>query len=218
MSTPTCARVRESAPDLALGALTGPERAEVVAHLDRCPSCQALVGEYATVADALLELAPEAQPAAELAPPVLAAMRRPEPRRWRRRVAVLAAAAILVIVAGTGAVVAVETRDGSGSGSTAATSTLRSAPMIGAGGLTVGRVVSTRDQPPKLAVDVDYWVADGSYQLAALDGKGTSVPVGTLQVSGGRGTWTGRAASVDHPVAVALVDQSGSVVCRGRLA
>ena len=217
MSTPVCARVRESAPDLALGALTGPERAEVVAHLDGCPSCQALVGEYATVADALLELVPEAQPATALAPPVLDAMRRPEPRRWRRRMAALAAAAVLAIVAGTGAIVAFEARNGAGGGSTASTSALRSAPMVGSGGLTVGRVVSTGDEPPKLAVSVDYWMADGSYQLTAQDGNGASVPVGTLVVSGGRGTWTGRAA-VDHPVGVALVDQSGSVVCRGRLA
>ncbi len=89
--------------------------------------------------------------------------------------------------------------------------------MVGSGGLTVGRVVSTGDEPPKLAVSVDYWMADGSYELTAQDGNGASVPVGTLEVSGGRGTWTGRAA-VDHAVVVALVDQSGSVVCRGRLA
>ena len=90
--------------------------------------------------------------------------------------------------------------------------------MVGAGDRPVGRVVSTGDDPPRLAFSVDYWVADGSYQLAALDGNGTSVPVGTLQVAGGRGTWTGRAPAVDHPVAVALVDPSGRVVCRGRLA
>jgi hypothetical protein len=46
MSTSSCAGVRERAPDLALGTLTGPERADVVAHLDGCSSCQALVGEY----------------------------------------------------------------------------------------------------------------------------------------------------------------------------
>jgi hypothetical protein len=90
--------------------------------------------------------------------------------------------------------------------------------MVGSGGLTVGRVVSTEEERPKLAVSVDYWVADGSYQLTALDGNGSSVPVGTLQVADGRGTWTGRVASGDHPVAVALVDQAGTLVCRGRLA
>jgi hypothetical protein len=218
MSTPICAGVRERAPDLALGALTGPERAEVVAHLDGCPSCQALVGEYASVADALLDLVPEAEPAAELASPVLAAMQPVRHRRRRHRVAALVAAAALALAAGTGLTVALVARDGTGGGSTATTSALGSAPMVGAGGVTVGRVVSTGDRPPKLAVSVDYWVPDGHYELAAIDGNGESEPVGVLDVSGGRGAWTGRATALGHPVAVELVDQAGNVVCRGQLA
>ena len=77
--------------------------------------------------------------------------------------------------------------------------------------------MSTGDRPPKLAVSVDYWVPDGRYLLAAADGNGDSVPMGTLLVSGGRGTWTGHTKAVERPVAVALVDQSGTVVCRGEL-
>jgi hypothetical protein len=56
------------------------------------------------------------------------------------------------------------------------------------------------------------------YQLAALAGNGDAEPVGALEVSGGRGTWSGRATPVDHPVAVQLVDQAGNVVCQGQLA
>jgi predicted anti-sigma-YlaC factor YlaD len=217
MSTPSCTSVRERAPDLALGALTGTERAEVVAHLDGCQSCQALVGEYASVADALLDLVPEAEPASELATPVLAAMQPARHRRRRHRVAALVAAATLALTAGTGLTVALVARDGSGIGSTATTSALRSAPMVGAGDVTVGRVVSTGDRPLKLAVSVDYWVPDGHYQLAARNRAGEAAPVGTLEVTNGRGTWTGRATPVGHPVAVELLDQAGNVVCRGRL-
>jgi anti-sigma factor RsiW len=217
MNTPRCSSVRERAPDLALGTLTGPERAEVVAHLDGCPSCQALVGEYASVADALLDLVPEAQPATELAAPVLAAMQPPRHRRRRHRVVALAAAAIIAICAATGLTVTLVSRGGGENGSSAAPA-LRSAPMVGSGNLTVGRVVTTNDRPPKLAVSVDYWVPDGHYQLATLAGSGESEPVGVLQVSGGRGAWTGRATAVGHPVAVELMDDSGNVVCRGDLA
>lgn len=217
MSTQSCTSVRERAPDLALGALTGPERAEVVAHLDGCPSCQALVGEYASVADALLDLVPEAQPATELATPILATMQPARHRRRRHRVVALAAAAIIAICAATGVTAALVSGGGSGNSSSAAPA-LRSAPMIGSGNLTVGRVVSTGDRPPKLAVSVDYWVPDGHYQVAAFAGNGEAEPVGVLQVSGGRGAWTGRATAVGHPVAVELVDDSGNVVCRGRLA
>jgi predicted anti-sigma-YlaC factor YlaD len=216
MSAPSCDTVRESAPNFALGALTGRERAEVIAHLDDCVACQALVGEYASVADALIELIPEAEPPAELAPPVLAAMRPARRVRWRRRVAALAAAAIVAIGAATGITLAVVSQ--AGDGGPTASPALRSAPMIGSGNLTVGRVVTTNDRPPTVSVSVDYWVPDGSYQLAARDRAGAATPLGTLQVTGGRGTWTGRTPGVDHPVAVSLLDQSGTVVCEGRLA
>jgi predicted anti-sigma-YlaC factor YlaD len=217
MSTSSCASVRERAPDLALGALTGPERAEVVAHLDGCPSCQALVGEYASVADSLLDLVPAAEPENELTGPVLAAMHPARHRRRAHRVVALAAAAIIAICAATGVTAALVSRGGGGSSSSAAPA-LRSAPMIGSGNLTVGRVVSTGDRSPKLAVSVDYWVPDGHYQLAARNRAGEAAPVGTLEVTNGRGTWTGRATSIGRSVAVELVDDSGNVVCRGQLA
>jgi anti-sigma factor RsiW len=217
MTTPSCTRVRESAPDFALGALTGPERAEVVAHLDGCSSCQAVVREYASVADSLLELVPEAEPVAELAPPVLEAMHPPRLRRRRHRVAALVAAATLALTAGTGVTMALLARGGSGNGSTAATSALRSAPMIGTGDVTVGRVVSTGDRPPKLAVSVDYWISDGGYQVAVRDQAAGSVSVGAVEVAGGRGTWTGSTSPVDHPVAVMLLNGSGEIVCEGNL-
>jgi predicted anti-sigma-YlaC factor YlaD len=217
MSAPSCTSVRERAPDLALGALTGPERAEVVAHLDGCPSCQALVGEYASVADSLLDLVPEANPPTELAAPVLAAMQPARHRRRRHRVVALAAAALIAIFAATGLTVTLVS-GGRGGNSSSAAPALRSAPMIGSGNLTVGRVVTTNDRPPKVAVSVDYWVFDGSYQVAARNRAGEAAPVGTLEVTNGRGTWTGRATPVGRPVAVELVNDSGNVVCRGRLA
>jgi hypothetical protein len=216
MSTPACTGVRERAPDFALGALTGSERAEVVAHLDGCPACQVLVGEYASVADALLELVPEAEPVTELAPPVLEVMRPPRRHRLRRRVAALAAAAVVVLGVGIGLTVGLVSAGGGG-GSSKSAAALQSAPMVGATDLTVGRVVTTNDRPPTVAVSVDYGVPDGGYQVAARDSAGVSAPVGAVEVADGRGTWTGSTSPVDHPVAVMLLDQSGQVVCEGRL-
>ena len=45
-----CVEVRERAPDLALGALNGAERALVLAHLETCGACRELVDELASVA------------------------------------------------------------------------------------------------------------------------------------------------------------------------
>jgi predicted anti-sigma-YlaC factor YlaD len=221
MSATSCDLVRQSAPDFALGALTGRERADIVAHLDNCPSCQTVVGEYAIVADSLLELVPEADPAGDVGAPVLAAMRpaarQPRRPRWRHRVATLAAAAIAAIGLATGITVAVVSQGGDGS-TPRASSVLRSAPMVGSGNVTVGRVVTTNDRLPTVAVSVDYWLPDGSYQVAARDRAGAATPVGTLDVTNGRGTWTGSTAAADHPVAITLVDESGTVVCEGQLA
>jgi len=215
MSDVTCDVVRECAADFALGAVTGRERADLLAHLDRCQSCQALVGEYAGVADSLLDLVPEADPPGELAPPVLAALR-PAPRRgWRHRVVALAAAAIVAISTATGVTWALVA---GGSGGRAQHAALHSAPMVGSGGLTVGRVVTTDERDPTLSVSIDYWLPEGEYQLGARNAAGASAPIGTLNIADGRGTWTGSASAVEHPVAVTLTNTSGAVVCEGRLA
>ena len=95
---------------------------------------------------------------------------------------------------------------------------LKAGAPVSMAGVTVGRVVSTGDRPLKLAVSVDYWVPDGHYQLAARNRAGEADPVGTLEVTNGRGTWTGSTPAVPHPVEVELVDQGGNIACRGRLA
>lgn len=57
-----CARIRELAPELALGLLTGEARADALAHLERCEGCRADVAALAQVADEVLLAAPEVAP------------------------------------------------------------------------------------------------------------------------------------------------------------
>jgi|SoiMethySBSTD1v2_1073268.scaffolds.fasta_scaffold00820_16 putative zinc finger protein len=61
---PSCEHVREVAPDVALGLLTGEDRALALAHLERCDSCRAEVASLAVVADEVLLAAPETDPPA----------------------------------------------------------------------------------------------------------------------------------------------------------
>jgi hypothetical protein len=68
----SCDDVRLLAPDLALGLLTGEERAAVLAHLERCESCRAEVASLALAADEVLLASPEATPPEEFADRVLA--------------------------------------------------------------------------------------------------------------------------------------------------
>jgi hypothetical protein len=59
-----CAGLAEVAGELALGALTGRERAEALAHLDRCVACQENVRRLMTTGEELLRLLPSWEPPA----------------------------------------------------------------------------------------------------------------------------------------------------------
>jgi Putative zinc-finger len=87
MSDPmTCDAVAELAPELALGIVTGDQRARALAHLAGCGDCRARVEELSGVADALLLLAPAREPPAGFESRVLARLPAPaRPRRWLRR-------------------------------------------------------------------------------------------------------------------------------------
>jgi hypothetical protein len=96
MSEPTdytgmsCDEFAEVAAELALGVLTGRERAAALAHLDVCESCRELVRELTMTGEELLALLPSREPPAGFETRVLeriglpapaASQRRPAPRR-----------------------------------------------------------------------------------------------------------------------------------------
>jgi len=68
MSEPTdhsgmsCDEFAEVAAELALGVLTGRERAAALAHLDGCESCRELVRELTMTGEELLALLPSREP------------------------------------------------------------------------------------------------------------------------------------------------------------
>jgi len=64
MDDMSCDEFAEVAAELALGVLTGRERARALAHLDGCESCREQVRELSTAGDELLALLPPAEPPA----------------------------------------------------------------------------------------------------------------------------------------------------------
>jgi len=60
----TCAELADVAAELALGVLTGRERAMAVVHLDKCDACREEVRQLMTTGEQLLELLPAAEPPA----------------------------------------------------------------------------------------------------------------------------------------------------------
>ena len=213
VSAMSCAQVRELAPELALGILSGAERAEVVLHVNGCARCQAYVAELTEAADAIPQLAPEAEPPAGFEARVLqrldAGERRPR-RRWIAAVAAVAAAAIIVSVT---VVRVIESNDNQ------VTNQVASAPVAVAmegGVVPVPAGWAFVNDHHGVAVSVNYGIPSGRYAVQVTPARGASTSIGTMQVVDGRGTWTGRSADALRAGArVALVDASGVEACHG---
>jgi predicted anti-sigma-YlaC factor YlaD len=212
-----CAQVRELVPELALGVLSGSERAEVLLHASQCTRCQALIGELGEAADALPRLAPEIEPAPGFEARVLGTLlgsRRKNTRRWGLALALTAAAAAII------SIVAVQWVDaGSGQATPSApVAAVRSVGMVGNHGMRVGRVYASAGKPTAIVVTVDYWVATGTYRVEMQPAGGPVQRLGTIRIDDGRGSWGGAARlAASGSTRVALVDAHGTAVCHATL-
>jgi hypothetical protein len=218
------------APDVALGILTGEERAVALAHLEGCAACRADVASLAGVADELLLTGPEATPpegfdrrvlarltevrAAEAPSPARssrpahlhrrARRRRPDRRRLAVGATLAAAAAAVVLVA---AVLA--TSDDPSS------STAERAEMTTGVGEVVGTATVRSGNPATVAVDVPGWEeavpAGATYWLAIEldDGSRTMTHIGT------DATWwqVPLEGDADEVATVSVLDGDGWVWC-----
>ena len=214
-----CTEVREVTPEFALGVLDGEARAEVVEHLDRCPTCRTAVGELSETADAMVLLAPEAEPPPGFQQRVMEQITGTERRRrWRtvKLVAAVAAAAAIL------SVVAVRVVDQSRSDPTVAAPAVTTVPMTGGGGTRVGQVevsssASTSASTSTLSLVVDYALPDGEYRVVLDPQTGSRRVLGNITVVGGRGEWSGTTALGGEPAQLALVDTTGHTQCSADL-
>jgi hypothetical protein len=213
----TCAQMRELAPELALGVLGGAERAEALAHVERCGSCRSLVGDLTGAAEALPLAAPEAEPPAGFEGRVLRTLgggRRRARLRWAKVVALTAAAAAIISIV----VVRVVDRDRdeppTPTVADVAVSDVWSAPMVDGNGVDVGRAFVSDGKPAAVGLSVNYAVPTGEYTIEARRSDGTTVDLGTVAVTDSRGSWAGTAPTRRGAVvAISLVDASGDPVC-----
>ena len=81
----TCAELADVAAELALGVLTGRERAMAIAHLDRCDECREHVRQLMATGEQLLELLPPAEPPAGFETRVLERLGLPAPAQGEGR-------------------------------------------------------------------------------------------------------------------------------------
>jgi hypothetical protein len=217
MSPVGCAEVRELAPELALGIVGGPQRADALQHASECGPCRVLVGELAEAADALPLLAAEAEPPPGFEDRVLAALNAPR-RRTRRRiaggVAIAAAAAAIISIVGVRIVESTQETDTSN----VAASEVRSSDMVGANDVNVGNVSVTNGEPATIVLNVNYGVSGGTYGIEFRAGS-VKERLGDVHIRDGRGSWAAVAGLPNNGNGtIVLVDEHGDVVCEGRVA
>ena len=192
----SCADVRDLAPEAALGVISGNERAAVLAHLETCDECRAVVHDLNGVADELLLLAPQAEPSPGFEQRVVEGLRPRRRRRWPM-VAGAAAAALLLIA---GFALGRTHDDGTA---------VRELTMRTPAGKVVGEAYLHDGTPSWVFVTVPGWtdgVHDYTLRIARADGA-------TSDVAGG-GSW-GAVLPVDAAQVrtLSLVDADGKVWC-----
>jgi anti-sigma-K factor RskA len=241
MSEPTdmtgmsCDEFAQVAAELALGVLTGRERAAALAHLDGCESCRELVRELTMTGEELLALLPSREPPAGFETRVLERIGqtapsrpRPGPRRRADRRAdrrppgrprnmmrtVVSAAAVVLAVVGAGL---------GGWGLRAATapppspttqsSALSTAALVTTAHQTVGMVFVYKRTPWWMYMSVNLGAVGNvtvKCQLESADGQ--FIPIGSFRLSGGYGTWGSPYSTGDGIVGARLLSANNTVL------
>ena len=222
MNDVSCPEIEALAAELALGSVSGADRASALSHLSRCASCRRLVDELSAAADPLLLLAPEHEPSIGFESRVLAAtaaagadrpavaptvnrdLRR---RRPLGRIGRIAVAATVVAVAAAGGLLAGRALDDTPEG-------VRTALAVSASGRATCRAFAYGDQEAWVFVSLEApreWTADYRVEVTT-EGGGTAATLGVLKLADGGGTLGG---TIDVPasrlVAIRVFDGSGTL-------
>jgi hypothetical protein len=199
-----CDRVRELAPELALGIAEGEERGAALRHLSGCVGCRQLVAELSSVGDELLLLAPAQEPPpgfesrvlGRLVEPARPRSRLPLARRWR--LVAVAAAVALAAALGGGSVLLATAGDrrladsyqsvlSQGQGSFFA-----AAPLQGPQG-RVGTVFGYQGHPSWAMVTLRSPIpAERRFRVEVLTRDGRYLAAGDAVLGGANGVWGGQ--------------------------
>jgi predicted anti-sigma-YlaC factor YlaD len=219
VSAMSCAEVRELAPELALGILSGGERAEVLLHVNGCSRCQAYVAELTEAADMIPQLAPEAEPPPGFEARVLRRLGERERRTRRRWIVAAAGVAAAAIIVSVTVVRVVESNDTTNTALPAPTSAIAGTPVavpMEGGVLDVAAGWAYVSDHHGVAVAVNYGIPSGQYTVAVTPTRGETSSIGTVEVADGRGSWTGRSDDALRAGSrIALVDATGTEMCHG---
>jgi hypothetical protein len=226
-----CEEFANVAAELALGVLTGRERAQALAHLDRCDTCRAEIRQLTQTGEELLGLLPTAEPPAgfetrtlarigiEAPAPAPAPAKHAKSRAWKlprwspgrpagltRRMlatAAVVAALAVAVVGGWGLHAATSPAT--------ASSQLTSAALVSANHQSAGKIFFYNGTQRWLYMSVDMGSVNGLVTCQVVGKDGHVTTVGSFWVSNGSGSW-GSPVPAGPLAGARLVGQDGSVL------
>ena len=217
-----CEEYGDDLAELALGVLTGRERARVLSHVESCPRCAEELEVLSRTADSVLQAAPEVEPPLGFEVRLFERMgvTAPPPRRrrfhrsrWVPAVVGVAAAALALgiglSVSSSPAPNVTAQPKGSHDVVTAA---------LVANDKTVGHVVAVGGAKPWMSMMLDDADVHGTVHCIVVTEDGRTYTVGTFQAREGYGAWTAPLHVDPATLRTAeVVSPSGTVVAAATL-
>ena len=195
-----CTVFAELAPDLALGVLAEPERAEALAHARSCRSCREELASLSSVVDELSLLAPAVEPpvgfeqrvagalAAAVEGPATSSIVELRPARARRLLVRKRVLSVAAVVAALGAGLAAGWGIGGGTNRPAEAVPVMHGELT-AQGRPVGEIIAYGGPTPWMYMTVDVGHMNGAVECV-LNVSGHRVAMGSFGVTDGLGYWS----------------------------
>jgi hypothetical protein len=215
-----CVQCQELGPELAMGLVTGQERATALAHLQDCADCREHLAALTRLHDRLRGLIPPAEPPVGFETAVLARLgHRPAWARTPGRRLALAAGSVL---AAAGLLVAAFVGGWTARGASgAARPPVVSAPVLTASlrqdHREVGRLFLDRGNRPWLSVYLEAPDDRAPFTCTLLRADGTVAGRAPVPVVGDDAYWGGPVADPAEITVVRISDATGATVAIARL-
>jgi len=228
---PECGRYADELAELALGISTGRQRAQVLAHVETCPSCHAEMEQLSLAADSLLEVVPGVEPPLGFEVRLMErlgagrAARQLLRRQWLVRRSSLALAACLLVLVALGAGVGTGWLARGGQQPAVTPSAFGTGPgghvetaSLVAGGRSIGNVTVYSGATSWLYMSLDdgSWSGKASCQVRLAGGK--TLRLGTFWLDDGYGAWGVTLAPGTGRIRSASVLSGGGVLASASLA
>jgi hypothetical protein len=212
----SCSKFSDDLAELALGILTGRDRAAALDHVEGCPRCAEELEHLSRTADAIVGVAPEAEPPMGFEVRLFSRMGlvQPAPTRIRARATrwVMAAAAAVVAL-GVGLGVGLSGGPGRGSAAVA----VAQGELV-EHGLKVGHVFIYGGAWPWMFMSLADSTAVGPVTCKVVMADGHTVTVGTFSAARGYGSWGAPLRVSPGAVRTAeVVSPSGAVIATAPL-